>query len=185
MAVDVSGSMSGEPLNDAQNAMCDFVRNMDMSFTQVGVVAVSDDSDIVSRLTSDENACIRSIRSITCGQTGYGNNAHPFNTIMEMLRGEDGRLFAIVLADGVWGNQSAAVEAAHRCNAAEIETAAIGFGSADEKFLKDISSEDANALFVSQSQLTSAFGTIAQSLGGGVSRSGYDNIASDAKTWED
>jgi len=31
MAVDVSGSMSGSPLSDAQDAMCDFVRQMDMS----------------------------------------------------------------------------------------------------------------------------------------------------------
>jgi len=185
MAVDVSGSMSGDPLSDAQNAMCDFVRQMDMSFTRVGVVAVSDTSVVVERLTSDDNACICSIRSITVGQTGYGNDAHPFNIIMEMLSGEYGRLFAIVLADGVWSNQSAAVKAAHRCNAAGIETAAIGFGGADEKFLREISSEDANALFVSQSQLTSAFGAIAQSLGGATNRSGYDNIASDVKTWED
>ncbi|MDR1841214.1 MAG: Hsp70 family protein [Holophagales bacterium] len=185
MAVDVSGSMSGAPLSDAKAAMCNFIRQMDFSHTQVGVLAVSDSTAIVTKLTDNENACIRAIQSITCGQTGYGNDAHPFAIIKSMLESKEGRLFSIILADGVWSYQDAAVAAAKQCNAAGIETAAIGFGSADEKFLKDISSEDANALLVSQSQLTSAFGTIAQSLGGGTARSGYDNTASDADTWDD
>jgi molecular chaperone DnaK len=185
MAVDVSGSMSGEPLSDAQNAMCDFVRNMDMSYTRVGVVAVSDSSVIVKKLSNSESACTQAIRSITCGQTGYGNLTHPFNSIMELLGNEEGRRFAIVLADGVWSNQEAAVSAAKKCNATGIETAAIGFGGADSEFLKNISSEDANAMFVSQSELTNAFGSIAQSLGGGSTRSGKDNSASDADTWDD
>jgi len=153
--------------------------------TRVGIIAFSDKSTIVASLTNNEKGCIRAIRSITCGQTGGGNATHPFNTIMDMLQGKDGRLFAIVLADGVWSNQHIAVEAAHRCNVARIETAAIGFGGADKKFLKDISSEDANAMFVSQSELINAFGTIAQSLGGGTSKSGTDGIVSDAETWDD
>jgi molecular chaperone DnaK len=184
MAVDVSGSMSGAPLSDAQNAMCDFVRNMDFSYTQVGVLAVSDSTAVVINLTDNENACIRAIQSITCGQTGYGNSAHPFENIRNMLKNEDGRRFAVVLADGVWSYQEAAVAAAKQCNAAEIETAAIGFGTADGKFLRDISSSDANAMFVSQSELGSAFGTIAQSLGGGAARSGLDGTSADTETWD-
>ncbi len=185
MAVDVSGSMSGAPLSDAQGAMCDFVRQMDFSYTQVSFLAVSDSTAVVTKLTDNEDTCIRAIQSITCGQTGYGNAAHPFAEIKSMLENEDGRLFAIILADGVWSYQDAAVTAAKQCNAVGIETAAIGFGGADETFLRDISSEDANALLVSQSQLTNAFGTIAQSLGGGTAKSGYDNIAADADTWAD
>ena len=185
MAVDVSGSMSGEPLNDAQDAMCDFVRQMDFSYTQVGVLAVSDSTAVVTRLTSNEDACIRAIQSITSGQTGYGNGAHPFEEIQSILKNEDGRLFAIILADGVWYAQDVAVAAAKQCNAVGIETAAIGFGGADAGFLRRISSEDANALLVPQSQLTNAFGTIAQSLCGGVTKSGHSNTVADAKTWDD
>jgi molecular chaperone DnaK len=184
LAVDVSGSMSGTPLADAQNAMCDFVRNMDFSFTRVGVLAVSDSTAEVTGLTDDEEACIRAIQSITCGQTGITNKAHPFTHIKDMLKDEDGRCFAIVLADGVWSYQDAAIAAAKQCNEVSIETAAIGFGGADEAFLRAISSEDANALLVSQSQLTSAFGTIAQSLGGGTAQSGLDSTAADTETWD-
>jgi len=185
LAVDVSGSMSGAPLEEAKKAMCNFVRQMDFSFTKVGVVAVSDRCEIVCDLADNEHTCISAINSISCGQTGYGNLTHPFKTINSMLENEDGRRFAIVLADGVWSNQPTAVSAAKRCNHAEIETAAIGFGDADRDFLRDISSEDANALMVSQSELTRAFGTIAQSLGGSGAKSGSEGIAADAQTWED
>jgi molecular chaperone DnaK len=184
MAVDVSGSMSEGPLEAAQNAMCDFIRKMDFSFTRVGILAVSDRTAEITGLTADEETCIRAIQSITCGQTGYGNGAHPFADIRNMLAGEEGRRFAIILADGVWSYQEAAIAAAKKCNNAEIETAAIGFGTADEKFLRDISSTEANALLVSQSELVSAFGTIAQSLGGGATHSGLDRTAADTETWD-
>jgi molecular chaperone DnaK len=185
MAIDVSGSMAGTPLSDAQNAMCSFVDKMDMSYTQVGVVAVSDRSESLIQLTSDNDACIATIRAITCGQTGCGNATHPFSTIEKMLQGKDGRLFAIILADGLWSDQDSAVKSARHCNSQGIETVAIGFGSADYKFLKDISSEDANAFLVSQSELMNAFGTIAQSLGGSITCSDFDGITIDVKTWSD
>ncbi|MDR1149267.1 MAG: Hsp70 family protein [Spirochaetaceae bacterium] len=184
MAVDVSGSMDGDPLRAAQNAMCDFIRNMDFSFTRVGILAVSDRTAEITGLTDNEDACIRAIQSITSGQTGYCNSAHPFTDIRNMLADEDGRRFAVILADGVWRCQEAAIAAAKQCNHAEIETAAIGFGKADKKFLQDISSKDANALLVSQSELTSAFGTIAQSLGA-AAQSGLDRSAADTETWDD
>jgi molecular chaperone DnaK len=190
MAVDVSGSMGisngkgGTALSDAQNAMCNFVHNLDFSNTKVGVVAVSDRSEIVINLSSDENACIRAIRSITCGQTGGGNAGHPFNTIKDMLKGNKGKLFAIILADGVWEHQGIAISASKDCNRANIETVAIGFGGADEDFLRNISSSDANAIYVSQSELSSAFGSIAQSIGGSGGKTGSDINASDVETWD-
>ena len=116
---------------------------------------------------------------------GYGNADHPFGVIERMLENEDGRLFAIVLADGVWEHQDRAVSAAKDCNRAGIETAAIGFGSANQNFLKDISSEDANALLVQQSELSSAFGSIAQSIVGDASgASNYLSPAVEVDTWE-
>ena len=183
MAVDVSGSMSGTPIADAKAAMCDFVRQLDFAYTCVGVVAVSDKNQIVCGLTDNEDECIQKIQSIECGQTGYGNAEHPFYTIENMLKNEEGRLFAVILADGVWDRQQNAIDAAHECNENGIETAAIGFGGADYNFLRSISSEDANAMFVPQSELTQAFGSIAQSLGDlGIAE---ENVkVTDVATWE-
>ena len=99
---------------------------------------------------------------------------------------EDGRLLTNVLAAGVWDHQDRAITASKVCNRAGIETAAIGFGSADQNFLKAISSEDANALFVQQSELSAAFGSIAQSIAGDASdTSNYLSDATDVDTWED
>jgi len=185
LAVDVSGSMKGSPLDDAKQAMCSFVRDMDFSYTQVGIIAVSDASEIVCNLTSNENQCIQAINSITCGQTGGGNSAHPFITMSKMLENEEGRRYAITLADGMWFCNDDPVIASKRCNDLGIETAAIGFGTVDQNFLRSISSSDANAMLVSQSELTQAFGSIAQSLGGSEADSGAGNSGLDIETWDD
>jgi molecular chaperone DnaK len=165
LAVDVSGSMSGQPLEDAQNAMCNFVDNMNMSCTQIGIIAVSDRTDIVLRPCSDANRCTNAIRSITCGQTGYGNEAHPFDEIYSELENVDGSRYAIILADGEWSYQERAIDAAKRCHGVGIDIAAIGFGSANTEFLKAISSKEANAIKVNQSELSQTFGKIAQDIG--------------------
>lgn len=183
MAIDVSGSMSGAPLEDAKRAMCEFVRTLDLTYTKVGVIAVSDRNQIVCNLTDNEELCIQKIQNIECGQTGYGNSDHPFHAIEKMLENEEGRLFAVVLADGVWDRQKNAIDAAHECNKNGIETAAIGFGGADQNFLHSISSEDANAMFVSQSELTQAFGSIAQSLGN-TGELNETSEVTDIATWE-
>ena len=186
MAVDVSGSMSGEPLENAQNAMCDFVGKLDFEYTRVGILAVSDRTDIVCGLTDNKRKCVKAIKSIKCGQTGYGNGAHPFDEIMDMLTDEEGRKFAIVLADGIWSRQDRAVKASKQCNSADIDTSGIGFGDADIDFLRAISSNDANAIFVEGSgELGYAFGTIAQSLGGRSSVKGGISGTEDTDTWED
>jgi molecular chaperone DnaK len=182
LAVDVSGCMAGEPLDDAKKAMCSFVDQMDMSSTRVGIIAVSDSSEVVQRLTDNAEKCKKAIRGIICGQTGYGNFTHPFKTIREEFEKVEGRRFAIILADGVWADQPKAVSSARKCHQAEIETAAIGFGGADEQFLRDISSSDANALMTSQGELTRAFGKIAQSIGSG--KKGQERDVANTKAWE-
>lgn len=169
MAVDVSGSMSGDPIKDALDAMCHFVDNFEdyPGDIQIGAIAVSDTSKIVQSLTGNLSKCKSSIKSITCGMTGYGNGDHPFNDIKSMLSSEKGRKIGIVLADGMWSYQDQAVAAAHSCHRLGIDITGIGFGSADQKFLKDISSGDVQAMLVDQSELTQSFGKIAQEIGGG------------------
>lgn len=183
MALDVSGSMSGTPMEDAKQAMCKFLDDLDFAYTSVAIMAVSDRTATICGLTDSKEQCIRGINSIECGATGYGNSTHPFYEIKKILENADGRLFAIILADGVWSNPWNAVEAARECNDSGIETAAIGFGGADYNFLKSISSEDANAIFVSQLELGSAFGSIAQSLGTSVQNSNETLGVMDINTW--
>jgi len=182
LAIDVSGSMYGNPLAEAKKAMCGFVRKMDFSNTKVSIVAVADDVAKVADLTDNEEDCINAIDTIQVG-LGGGNSGHPFTLIKEILENQEGKRCAIVLADGVWSYQDKAIAASKGCNVADIDTASIGFGSADKKFLQDISNTEAH--LVSQSELTQAFGTIAQSLGGNSASVGNDGSVSNAETWDD
>lgn len=186
MAVDVSGSMSGDPIKDALDAMCHFVDNFEdyPGDIQIGAIAVSDTSKIVQSLTGNLSKCKSSIKSITCGMTGYGNGDHPFNDIKSMLSSEKGRKIGIVLADGMWSYQDQAVAAAHSCHRLGIDITGIGFGSADQKFLKDISSGDVQAMLVDQSELTQSFGKIAQEIGGGSNaKKGRTGGETSVATW--
>lgn len=186
MAVDVSGSMSGEPIKDALDAMCHFVDNFEdyPGDVQIGAIAVSDTSKVVQSLTGNLSKCKSSIRSITSCMTGVCNDGHPFDDIKSMLSREKGRKIGIVLADGMWSYQDQAVSAAHFCHRIGIDITGIGFGSADQKFLKDISSGDVQAMLVDQSELTQSFGKIAQEIGGGTNiKRGRTSGETSVTTW--
>lgn len=186
MAVDVSGSMSGKPIDDARNAMCHFVDNFEdyPGDVEIGVIAVSDTSKVVQPLTSNLNKCKTSIRSITECMTGVCNAGHPFNDIQSMLGRVRGKRLGIVLADGMWDNQSLAVSEARKCHRMDIDITGIGFGSADEKFLRDISSGDIDSMLVDQSELTQSFGKIAQEIGGGnTGKRGRTGAETSVATW--
>jgi molecular chaperone DnaK len=185
LALDVSHSMNGPPMADAQQAMCSFVDNTDLSSAEIGVIAVSDNVELVHPLTDNAEKCKRAILSITCGQTGYANKAHPFELIREKLGNRKGRRFGVILADGRWSNPDKAVSSAKKCHETGIEIVAIGFGGANEQFLRAISSSDANALRVNQSELTKTFGGIAQSMGGGGGNKPRDNGNFGTETWEE
>ena len=186
MAVDVSGSMNGYPLKEAKKAMCHFVdklRNYPGT-PQVGVVAVSDRSIVVMKLDSDLNKCKIAINSIEEEMAGILNGADPFEDIRRMLRNAVGRRWGIVLADGRWDDQPKAVRAAKMCHELGIDIVGIGFGTADEKFLKDISSGEIESMFVGCNELVESFGKIAQEIGEtSPKRLGRSNKVTAVSTW--
>ena len=189
MAVDVSGSMSGQPIKDALDAMCRFVDDFEgyPGDMRVGAIAVSDRSEVVQPLTSNTNQCRHKIRSITCCMTGICNEGHPFQDIKRAMgRDNGGRRLAIVLADGVWDHSDVAIRAAKDCHALGIEVVGIGFGSANETFLRKISNGEIGSMMVDQSQLVRTFGKIAQeigSAGGGSGKRGKSGDNVTAVTW--
>lgn len=164
LAFDLSGSMSGQPLTAAKAAAESFVSQLDLTSTAVGLVEFSDGVRVTSPAGQDASEIARAIASLTVGTTGYGNAAHPFDQLFELLRDVQGRRFGIVLADGVWANQPAAISRARRCHEHGIDIVAIGFGSADKAFLDAIASSEATSVFTDLGGLTSAFGTIAREL---------------------
>lgn len=171
--VDVSGSMTADPIRKAKAAASDFVKSMDLSNAAVGIGVVADKCKVLQLATKDPKKLAHAIDRIKVGveDTGYANSAHPFDEIRSQLQKKSG-LFssdksiraAIVLADGQWSNQSGAVRAAKACHEDGIEIIGIGFGSADEKFLQDISSARDLSILTSEDGLSQAFATVAQVL---------------------
>ncbi len=187
LAVDVSGSMYGNPLRDAKQAMCHFVDEVSRypGKVRVGVIAVSDRSQVVQSPTGSMTLCKLKINGIQPGQTGGGNLGQPFDDILAKLKHADGRRLALVLADGVWSRQAYAVKRAQLCHQQGIQVTGIGFGSADEKFLQDISCGDYKSMLVEQSELKRSFGKIAQEISdsaGGKKRGRGEGAATD--TWQ-
>ncbi len=162
LAFDMSGSMSGQPICDAKKAAKGFLENLDLASSSLGVIAFS--NDVRVKLEASQNAAKieNAIEGLESCETGVGNSGHPFDEGLSLLKDVEGRRFLIVLADGMWSYQDKAINQAKKCHKESIEVIAIGFGGADEAFLKDIASMEEAGIFTSQDHLTETFSTIAQ-----------------------
>jgi molecular chaperone DnaK (HSP70) len=164
LAFDLSGSMSGEPLDEAKKAAVKFLHNTDLSHSSLGVVAFSDTARTKLKAGQNARAVERAIDDLQACETGVGNDGDPFGEILSLLKRVGGRRLSVVLADGVWTNQPLAIERARECHAAGIEVIAVGFGGADRSFLSGIASGEEASFFTPMSGLVETFSTIAQVL---------------------
>jgi molecular chaperone DnaK len=164
LAFDLSGSMTGRPLQEAQKAAHAFIGQVDLTTTAVGLIAFSDSVHVELRASHNAREIDKAINGLYIGRTGGGNAGHPFDDLHSVLKGREGGKFGVVLADGVWERQDHAVQRAKRCHGDGIEIIAIGFGGADSKFLNRIASSTENAFFTSMNDLASTFSTIAREL---------------------
>ncbi len=180
LAVDLSGSMSGTPLQKAKDAMREFVSKMNPDNTKIGLLGFADKPRITLFPTNDYREVKLGIERFTIGLDGYGNAAEPFRLTLETLSGQkngsDVVRFLVVLTDGVWNDQPFAVQCARRCHADGIEVMALGFGSADYTFLKQIASTDEYASLTNLAELSSSFSSIAQTIGDSAGSSGMRMI---------
>jgi molecular chaperone DnaK (HSP70) len=166
LVFDLSGSMSGTPLIEAQKAARRFLAQMDLTNASVGIHGVADWNKTFVHACQDARRIEAAIASLRIGDpaVGGGNAGHPFDDLYNLMHGAEPPKFGIVLADGVWSNQPLAIERAKRCHAAGIEVVAVGFGHADKGLLRDIASSDEGSFFTSLDKLGDTFSTIAQAI---------------------
>ena len=171
IAVDTSGSMSGNPIKEANAAAMKFVGKVDLTHFRVGVFAVANQCQMITGPTSEYGIIADALEQLpdyaNRSLVGAGNSAHPFDDCKTLLASppyRDGKKVILVLADGVWNNQPLAIQKAKECHRDGIEVIAIGFGSADEVFLKAISSSSEDALFTDLNNLGNAFEKVANNL---------------------
>jgi len=164
LAFDLSGSMEGAPLNEAKKAAHSFLNQFDLGVTSVGIIGFSDRVRLYTTASNDKSIIERAINAMNCGDTGFCNGTDPFYELLKQFEIVNGLRYAIILADGVWENQARAIKIAQKCHEAGIEVIGVGFGDADSKFLKAISSSDQTSFFTDLSKLVETFSTIAQEI---------------------
>ncbi|MBQ6639049.1 MAG: Hsp70 family protein [Lachnospiraceae bacterium] len=181
LSVDLSGSMSGDPVEKAKAAMKDFISQMDEQYVKVGLLIFADRTKMRIAPTKEYRRVMREIDAISVGDVGYCNAAEPFTDTLATLRAglfdkKEKVRFLVVLTDGVWENQGYAIKQAKRCHSEGIEVMALGFGGADYNFLREIASTDEFASLTNLSDLTGSFSKIAQTIGDSTSGSGLTMI---------
>lgn len=164
LAIDLSGSMRGAPLKHAQDAMRGFVQNSDLAHTSIGLIAFADKVKVMVPASQNAKEILRAIDSLSIGLVGGANSGQPFDVTFEHLGGLKGPRFLVALTDGVWSHQEHAIQRARNCHQAGVEIIAIGFGAADEKFLRQIATSDQSILLSGSGELTATFENIAQVL---------------------
>jgi molecular chaperone DnaK len=168
LAFDLSGSMSGTPLKEAQKAAREFLHQSDLSHASLGLVAFADSVAIAVKACQDGRKLENAISGMTIGSVGGGNDASPFADIRRLLKKVSDPRYIIVLTDGVWSYQQKAAAEAKACHADGIEIIAIGFGGADKRFLEEISSAAMGSFYTSLEGLVETFGKIAQTMTEGL-----------------
>jgi molecular chaperone DnaK len=171
LAFDLSGSMAGAPLAEAKKAAHGFLTNTDLTHCSLGIIGFSDNVATMRKACQSARDVSKAIDSLRVGATGRGNETHPFDEILKLMGKGEGPRFGIVLADGVWEDQPRAVKRAKASKEAGIDIIAIGFGGADQDFLRAIASSDEVSFFTSLGGLVETFCNIAQELtesGGGT-----------------
>ena len=165
MAIDLSGSMSGRPLEETRKAVQAFLDEFDFSVTRVGLLGFSEHNRIFATVTDRKQELTSAVYSMSCNrEMGYGTSAIPFKDAMDMLDDRDAVRYVVVLTDGVWQNPRKARVQVQKLWRAGIETIALGFGSVDRYFLRSIASREEFAKLTDLGGLTKAFTGIARKL---------------------
>lgn len=165
LVIDVSGSMSGDKLEDAKNAASEFLNTLDTSH-RVGLISFSGNAQLMSHLTDDRNALVQSVNQLnTIGSTAMGDGmVLGANTLS--TEGEGNRTLCMVLMTDGHHNagRSSPDEGLRKLKSKGIITYTVGFGiGADAPLLQKIATETGGRYLYAASgtQLSNAFVGIA------------------------
>ncbi len=162
--LDTSYSMEGNPMRQAKNAMHDFVSNLNLANTKVAILDFADKSRWACNFTNDAYTLKRTIDSLDVdGPCGICNAETPLRNRGNDFRNSQAAKIIVVLTDGIWQDQNTEIRAAQNLKDKGIQIYAVGFGGADEGFLRQIASEK-GARKIDLSKLSSTFKEIASSI---------------------
>ncbi len=170
LAIDTSGSMGygmfNKPISQAKRAALDqFVAKIPKEF-KVGLVSFDDDAHVELECTASRWRIESAIRGLDARNAG--TRADPFSPAYGMLLAEKGKKYVVILSDGQWfpENQDAVLQGAAMVKGDGVIVLAIGFGDADEYFLRQLASPGETSIKTDLGGLGQAFSTIAKVVSG-------------------
>lgn len=179
LAIDLSGSMAGSPLQKAKEAAREFVRQFsgngeDLGKTRIGIMGFADKARMACEISNDRKSIISGIDGLNICKVngdvvGGGNLNNPLQDSYSEFQKNNvpklsSKMILVVLTDGVWSYQKKAIQWSDRYREELMDIIAIGFGGADKNFLERISTSSENALLTDLDHLVESFGNIAQEI---------------------
>lgn len=159
ICIDTSGSMSGS-LGEAKKAAKKLVSSLDLNITRVALISFETTVHTVLKPTKEKFAINMAIDSLSIG----GGTEQPLSMAYNMLQNFESDRYIVVLTDGSWSNSNVALNVSNLCRQEGIEIMAIGIGSVNEGFLKQISTVDGMDVLTDVHSMVSAFGNIGQEI---------------------
>jgi len=138
--VDTSGSMDGEPIDQARKAIRNFVKELDLSRFSVSIVNFAETCRFECSNTNDNRQIETAISALESGSCGGGTSATPLGSFGNRFAKNDTNRIIVVLTDGAWSEQLQEESAARNLKNDGITIYATGFGDADGRFLDKIAS---------------------------------------------
>ena len=165
LLIDVSSSMIGEPLAEAQKAAREFLDRCDFTTMEVGLISFSSLVALQAAATSNVRRLNAAIHRLEAeGSTNLTD-------ALEMARGQlvdsNWRRYIVILTDGYPDAPESAVEQALAARGQGIDIVAIGTGAADRDYLGRLASSEHGVDLRPEGELVQTFGHIARMIAEG------------------
>lgn len=163
--LDTSGSMAGDPIDQAKRTMHDFASDLlELDCVKIAILDFADRSRWVCGFTDDSLKLENAIDSLCVGGVcGICNDETPLSRHGHKFENSKATKIIAVLTDGVWNDQNSEMYAASKLKKSGITIYAVGFGGADRTFLEQIASPNC-ARKIDLRELRSTFKEIASSI---------------------
>jgi molecular chaperone DnaK len=165
LLMDVSASMTGFPLVEAQTAAREFLDRCDFTMIQVGLISFSTGVTLQAEATDNVRKVQAAIARLE--PDGSTNLTDALELARTKLWAADRTRYIVILTDGYPDAPESAVEQAAAARASGIEIVAIGMGDADRDYLRRMASTEEGSIFAHAGELVKAFGHIAKVITGG------------------
>ncbi len=160
LLIDVSLSMTGGPLVQAQEAAREFLNKCDFTTAEVGLISFSSQVILQCEATSNARKVQAAINRLE--PESSTNLTDALEMASSQLTLADRTRYIVILTDGYPDAPESAVEQAERARAMGIEIVAIGTGDADRGYLRRLASSEEGSIFARQGELVQTFGHIAR-----------------------